>query len=116
MTNREKFEVLKGMVEVSNAENKTELVEFLTKQIEILDRKSSAVSAKSAEKKAENDNLKVQVLEALVNFGKPVTVKEVMGVIPNLSNQKITYLLKSLVLDNKAVRSEIKKIPYYNAV
>jgi hypothetical protein len=116
MTKRDYFNALSALVTNADVDNKTELMEFISKQIEQIDRKATSVSAKSAEKKAENEALENKVLEVLAGAEKEMTVKEIMGNFPELSNQKITYLLSHLKSENKVTRNEIKKVPYFGIV
>ena len=110
MTKREYFAILKTMVEASNVANMADMVAFIDHEVELLDRKSS----KSVQTKTQKENVAVkeEILSALADFAKPVTVSEIMVTVP-LSNQKISALLRQLVKEGKVVRTEEKKKAYF---
>lgn len=110
MTKREKFELLKGIV----ADN-VELVEFIDHEIELLDRKKSG-SKKPTKTQIENDGFKADIVTALAETDKPVTIKELCVICPSiaeLTNQRITHLLTDLRKNGTVAREYVKKVPYF---
>ena len=53
ITKKEYFAMVAEIVNGSNAENKAELMEFIQKQVEVLDKKADKAKERAAEKKAE---------------------------------------------------------------
>ena len=109
MTKREMFEMIKGV-----CANDTRIVEFCEHEIELLNRKSS----KSTQTKTqiENENIKVAIVNALNEIGRPVTITELQesnAEMSNYSNQKLSALLKQLVESNQVVKTTDKKKSYF---
>ena len=109
MTKREMFEMIKGV-----CANDTRIVEFCEHEIELLNRKSS----KSTQTKTqiENENIKIDIVNALNEIGRPVTITELQesnAEMSNYSNQKLSALLKQLVESNQVVKTVEKKKSYF---
>lgn len=86
-----------------------EIVEFCTHEIELLDRKNSSKGATKVQK--ENIELKAEIVKALGEIGKPVTISELQASNEKMamfSNQKLSALLKQLV-DAKEVDKTVDK-------
>ena len=113
LTKREKFNMVLEMV----ADNEM-LKEFIEHELELLDKKANGSDKAKAKKNAENEKLKADLLVALREYGKPVTVSDFHDKSPSavatLSTSKLTHLLTSLKEDGKVVRTEVKKRPYYS--
>lgn len=110
MTKKEKFEALKAIV----ADNK-EMVEFIDHEIELLDRKKSG-SRKPTKTQIENDFFKADIVAALAETDKPVTIKELCVICPSiaeLTNQRITHMLTDLRKNGIITREYVKKVPYF---
>ena len=121
MTKKEMFAVVVEVVENTTsvpAERKAEMVEFLNHEIELLNKKSS----KSGQTKTQKENvlLMEQLVVALSEMEKPVTISEFQGAskaeVATLSNQKLSALLKKLVEENKVVKTVEKKKSYFSVV
>ena len=121
MTKKEMFAVVVEVVENTTsvpAERKAEMVEFLNHEIELLNKKSS----KSGQTKTQKENvlLMEQLVVALSEMKKPVTISEFQGLstseVATLSNQKLSALLKKLVESGKVVKTVEKKKSYFSVV
>lgn len=118
MTKKEMFTMVANVVENAEVENKAEMLEFLAHEVELLNRKSG----KSGETKTQKENkvLMEQLLVALAEFEKPVTVSEFMKEstheVATLSNQKLSALFKKLVEAEKVVKTTEKKKSYFSVV
>lgn len=101
MTKKEMF----ATIATINADN-AEIVEFCNHQIELLDnRKTSKTPTK---KQKENEVIMDTILSALVEMDSPVTVTELIANgegLEGLANQKVSALLRKLVLDGKVVKA-----------
>ncbi|MBR3673856.1 MAG: hypothetical protein IKN65_06225 [Clostridia bacterium] len=101
MTKKEMF----ATIATINADN-AEIVEFCNHQIELLDnRKTSKTPTK---KQKENEVIMDTILSALVEMDSPVTVTELIANgegLEGLANQKVSALLRKLVLDGKVVKT-----------
>lgn len=111
MTKREMYNEILTVV----ADN-TEMVEFINHEIELLNRKSSAVR-KPTKNQLENENFKADIVDYLKDADAPKTIKELQTAIPslaNLTNQRITHLLTDLVKAETLTKNYVKKTPYYS--
>lgn len=93
--------------EIMEELGKTELVEFIDHEIELIDRKAENRKMGTSKKAVENDNITNLIIEALTSLNKPVTITELLKIDTlanyvtedgkSLSNQKISALLKPLL-------------------
>ena len=110
-TKREMFTAIKEVV----ADN-AEMVAFLDKEIELLNRKRSG-SRKPTERQLENENYKAEILKAMTIADRPLTIKELCEECPSiakLSNQRITHMLTALREDGKVVRTMVKRVAHFS--
>ena len=118
MTKKEMFAEVIAVVERVEVENKAEMLNFLAHEVELLEKKSS----KSGQTKTQKENvlLMEQLVVALSEMEKPVTISEFQGLstseVATLSNQKLSALLKKLVEENKVVKTVEKKKSYFSVV
>ena len=111
MTKREMFNEILTVV----ADN-AEMVEFINHEIELLNRKSSAVR-KPTKNQLENEGFKTDIVDYLKDADAPKTIKELQTAIPSLAdltNQRITHLLTDLVKAETLTKNYVKKTPYYS--
>ena len=113
-TKREYFAELKAIV----SEN-SDLVAFIDHEVELLDKKNSAPKKPTA-KQVENEHIKDFILAHLV---EPMTVSEMLkGFLKDfpaekeLSNQRVTAVIKQLVEDNSLVRTVVKRTAYFGPI
>ena len=108
-TKREYFTELKGIVA-----NDKELVAFIDHELELLDKKNSAPK-NPTQKQVDNEKFKNIILD---NIGeKSMTVseiqKDILGTY-DLSNQRVSAIVKQLVEDNSLVRTVDKRKAYFS--
>lgn len=111
MTKRENYVALKEILESSNADNVVELVEFIDAQIAQLDKKAETAKAKSAERKAEGDELRARVLNVITEDYQ--TVDDIYAQVPTeadeeLSKSKIIARLTQLVNNGDIEKADAK--------
>ena len=108
VTKKEYYVMLKEVVENSNSENKDELVEFIEKQITLLDNKAAKAKERAAEKRAEGDELRALVEATLTDEYQ--TIADITEQIDNedVTKAKVTARLTQLVKDELAVKEEAK--------
>lgn len=106
LTKRENFENLKTIVENSNVEAKEELLAFVEKQIELLDNKAAKAKERSAEKKAEGDELREVVKSVLTDEYQ--TADEIANQIEgeDITKAKVTARLTQLINNGDAVKEQ----------
>lgn len=98
---------------------RTDLVEFINHEIELLDKKSASKSKAEIANANANAELTQIVKEVLSNTDKAVTVSEVMKaneVLAELSNQKVSYLMRTLVESKEVVKIVEKGKSYFKLV
>lgn len=108
ITKREYFEMVAEIVEGSGAENKAELMEFINKQVEVLDKKAAKAKERAAEKKAEGDELRAKVEAVLTD--EVQVIDEIVDAIgeENVTRNKVVARLTQLVKAGIAVKEEVK--------
>lgn len=118
MTKKEMFAVVAKVVENTTsvpAEEKTEMLNFLNHEIELLEKKSSKSGQTKTQK--ENELLKAELLTAFAEMEQPVTISEfcekTSHPVGKLSNQKLSALLNQLVKAGKMVKTIEKKKSYF---
>ena len=109
-TKREMF----NLIATVNADN-TEIVEFCKHEIDLLDNKKG--TSKPTKTQRENEDIKVKILDVLVETGEPMTVGEILEVIDGkYSSQKITALLRQLMSTGKVEKTVEKKVSRFALV
>ena len=112
ITKREKFEMLKAIAEV---QANPILSEFIERELELLAKKNSAEKKPTAQQE-ENEAIKETILE---NLTSRMTISEMQKTIPDLaeySNQKISALMRQLILEGLVVKDEDKRKSYFSKV
>ena len=107
ITKAQMFAMIKEVPAV--AEN-DEMVAFIDHELELLAKKSA--SKKPSKKNEENEVLKTKIVEVLGTFENGATVSEILGAsedFTGMSNQKISALVRQLVLDGTVVKTTDKK-------
>lgn len=92
-----------------------DLVDFIDREIELLNKKSSRTTLTKTQ--LENETLKEKVVSTLVELGKYATITEIQQANPelaDLSNQKMSALLKQLVDSNIVDKVIEKKKAYFS--
>ena len=111
LTKKDYFNELKVLVA-----NRQDLVDFIDHEIELLSKKSSRTAPTKTQ--VENEKIKEKIVATLVELGKYATITDIQNAnteLADLSNQKISALLKQLY-DNKVIEKVIdKKKAYFKA-
>lgn len=113
LTKRDHFTALLALAE---AQNDQTLVDFINHELELLTKKNSAERKPTAVQVA-NEGIKTAILSALSET--PVTISELQKSAPELAeltNQRISALVRQLVNDGSVVRSEDKRKAYFALV
>ena len=108
MTKKDYFEMIKGIVEESDVENKNELNYFLDAQIESINNKAEKAKERAAAKKTEGDELRETVKSVLTNDFQ--TAEEITSQINDeeVSKAKVIARLTQLVKLGEAVKESTK--------
>lgn len=82
--------------------------------------KRNGADKKPTKTQQANANLREVVLNVLRNEGKPMTVTEVFNLMSDVpevaSTQKVSALMRQLLLDGKVVKAVEKRVSYFSAV
>lgn len=92
-----------------------EQVAFLKKRIEMTDRKNSAGEKKQTATQIANANLKDEILNSM-EIGKKYQITDMIkqfSCCADLTNQKVSALVRQLVKDEILVRTEDKRKAYF---
>ena len=117
MTKATAWGIVKGIVENSNHPQTAELVAKIDNELALLAKKNSAEKKPTAQQTAN-----VGIMSAIVEGMEPnrlYTVTEVIKEIPQcaeLTNQRVSALLRQLVEGGKVKRTEDKRKAYFSLV
>ena len=112
MTKREMFEMIKANHNLSADE-----IAFIDHELELLAKKNSAEKKPTAVQVA-NEGIKADILNGM-EIGKKYTITDLMKEIPacaELSNQRVSALVRQLVTDGAVERTEEKRKAYFSKV
>lgn len=115
MTKRDYYNALLALKEVKGNE---ELVKFINHELELLAKKNSAEKKPTAVQIA-NEHTKEVILDTLKENGKMMTISEMQKAnaeLGEMSNQRISALVRQLKEDGKVERIEDKRKAYFKAV
>ena len=103
-----------GLVEISGAD----MADFYKHELELLDRKNT-VDKKPTATQVANEGIKADIKAFLdAHKGEKFTVSALMKSVPSIadaSNQKVSSLVRQMVLDGQADRIEDKRKAYFTA-
>ena len=109
ITKKEMFTMIKAQVK-----DNAEMVAFIDHEIELLDKKAS--SKKATKTQEANVGIKSTILTVLEG-AKPMTVTEMQGAsaeLGELSNQKVSALVRQLVEAGEVVKTIDKKVSRFS--
>jgi len=93
-------------------------IAFIDHEIELVAKKNAAKSDKPTKKQEANANIKDELYAAMED-GKPYTIGDMLKefeCLADLSNQKVSALVRQLKEDGKVERSEVKRVAYFTKV
>ena len=105
-----KKEMFGKLIELAQENERTDLIEFCEHEIELLNKKASASGQTKTQ--AENEKIKVVIIEELTRIARAVTISELIKeseILGQYSNQKLSALLKQMVENDKTVTKIINK-------
>jgi dihydroneopterin aldolase len=110
VTKTEMFEGIKATLIENFGDEVQEYVEFLDKEIAAIKARAEKEKARRAAKKAEGDELKDAVAEAI--GAEPVTAQEIADALadefPEVTKAKVTYRAGQLVKDGVIFKVQVK--------
>ena len=112
LTKAQKYALLKAIPAV--AENSV-LVEFIDHEMELLAKKNASEKKPTAQQTA-NEGIKSAIVEGMEK-GKKYTITELIKSVPacaDLTNQRVSNLVRQLIAEGKVVRTEEKRKAYFS--
>lgn len=110
MTKRENYASIREIVEKLG---RTDLVEFVDHEVELLNKKNNAPK-KPTEKQLENEKLKDVILAEIGEKKMTITeMTDTISALKDLSNQRVSAIVKQLVEDNSLIRTVDKRKAYF---
>ena len=112
MTKREKFEMLKAIKAVSD---NPILVEFIDHELELLAKKNASEKKPTAQQML-NEGIKQTIVDVLTENGGMMTVTDIQKAhaeLADMSNQRLSALLRQLKEDKVVDRVEDKRKAYF---
>ena len=111
-TKVQKFaEVIKAVEGGNSAMTVAEMVEFLNREVELLNGKANRKASKKA---SANGDYKIAVTDCLARLSDPATVTTILAESGlAISNQKMTAVLKEMIADGTVINTKDKKGSYY---
>jgi len=107
-----KRDIINAMLEEEVVLSNEVYKNYLTHELELLDKKSA--NKKATKTQEENEVLKGRILEVLTEKGATVSdIQSKDEVLSTLSNQRVSALLRQLVLNGEVVKSVDKKKSYF---
>ena len=117
MTKRDYFNQLKDLKEVKG---NSELVKFIDHELELLAKKNASGEGKMTAAQLANEGIKNDILECMANEpNRLFTISEMQKAnaeLGEMSNQRISALVRQLKDDGKVERIEDKRKAYFKAV
>ena len=110
MTKAQMFKQIKDNYPLTSAE-----VEFIDHELALLAKKNSAEKKPTAQQTA-NEAIKAAILEGMAE-GAKYTITDLIKNVPecaDLTNQRVSALVRQLVDEGKVVRSEDKRKAYFS--
>ena len=114
ITKRDRFNALLALSEV---QADADLVAFIEHEIELLDKKNSSEKKPTAQQTA-NESIKAAIVAGMTP-NRLYTVTEIQKEIPEcaeLSNQRVSALLRQMKDDGIVTRTEDKRKAYFSIV
>jgi hypothetical protein len=105
-----KKEMFGRLIELAQENERTDLVEFCEREIDLLNKKASASGQSKTQ--AENEKIKVVIAEELTRIARAVTISELIKeseILGQYSNQKLSALLKQMVESGTVTKIVDKK-------
>ena len=110
MTKKDYFEQIKAKYNLT-----TDEVAFIDHEIELLEKKNSADKKPTAQQVA-NKSTQEAIL-AYMEVGKKYTITDLIKSVPecaDMTNQRVSALVRQMVLDGTVVREEDKRKAYFS--
>jgi predicted RNA-binding protein (virulence factor B family) len=121
MTNKKptKRDYYNALLNIDSVKANDNLVNFINHELELLDKKNANKSTKPTAVQVANEGIKETILETLADNGGKMTISEMQKAnaeLGELSNQRISALVRQLLTEGKVERIEDKRKAYFKVV
>ena len=121
MTNKKmtKRDYYNNLLTLDSVKANNDLVNFINHELELLDKKNANKSTKPTAVQVANEGIKETILETLSDNGKMMTISEMQKAnaeLGELSNQRVSALIRQMLADGKVERIEDKRKAYFKVV
>lgn len=106
-----KIAMFNSLIDLASANEREDLVEFINKEIASLEKKRAYTSPKDKANAKMNEELKDKILEILTDKGM---LTSDLAKVLELTPQKTTSLLTTLLKDGKVAKEVVKGKSYYS--
>lgn len=107
-----KREVINAMLNEGFVQENANYKTYLENELALLDKKSA--NKKATKTQEENLSIKAEILSVLTSEGATVTeIQSRSDVLSNLSNQRVSALLRQLIESGEVVKTSDKKRSYF---
>lgn len=116
MTKKDYFQILRDAYP-ADADNHDEVIAFIDHELDLLARKNTS-EKKPTKQQIANDVLRNAILDAMVEDTK-YTVTDMtkqFECCADLTNQRVSALLRPLIKEGKVERTEEKRVAYFSKV
>ena len=111
LTHKDYYNMLLAIKEVAEDEA---LVGFIKGRIEQIDKKASGTSKADEKKNAENDVIKTAICDTITDTAMTISeMQKANSELAELSNQKISSMLRQLISAGEVERTEVKGKAYF---
>lgn len=112
-----KKEMFNALLQVDGVKGVEKFENFINHELNLLEKKNASATSKQTATQKANEGIKEQILECLSNEPNRIfTISEMQKLFPccaELSNQRVSALVKQLVADLLVKRTEEKRKAYF---
>ena len=116
-TKRENFTAIRNILEELG---KSDLVAVMEHELELLAKKNASGSDKLTATQVANNSIKDEILECMsAEPNKIFTITDMLKLFPcceDLTNQKVSALVRQLIKEGKVVKHEDKRKSYFQII
>lgn len=127
-TKMTKKEILNAILSIEAIQQNETYRNFISHEIELLEKKAGTKSGKPTKQQVENDRLRAIILDVVTNANEPLTVSDIQNAHEELNpsvmtSQRAIALISSMAYDPNTpdknpngviLKTYIKKKPYYS--
>ena len=110
MTNFNELKVSAKFMAIADMVQDEEVKAFLKERAEMAEKRNAYKSSKPTAKQLENEQIKTQIMEVLLNAEKPLQCKDI-GAVLGFSPSKISALIRQM---DGIHKDEVKRVSFFS--